>query len=289
MKTILFFSILFCFVQAPLEFAYSPNVRLLPSGETIIYSPIILSSGESLIGSNSTLKLADGANCPVIIIGDPLSDPGYETTDVYISGINIKGNSSSQRHEGWGGDPNVSNKHAIRNSGIVVRRASKILIDKVSVDGATSGGIVIERGCRDVSVINCKLSSSVFDGVAVYESENIFISDSTFTGNGFAGISADLNFKNSLVSNCVASNNGAQGIFLRHSRGNTFINMTISDNLKQGVFLAKSELPESEAMNNIFFDISFSKNPENFRINDKECLNNALVRPRILGTELVNW
>lgn len=65
---------------------------------------------------------------------------------------------------------------------------------------------------------------------------------------------------------------------MRHSNFNQFSLMSISNNGGDSIFIAKSELPGSEASFNIFSDLKFSGNRGGWRVNDKECIGNVFLR-----------
>ncbi len=282
MKTLLALAAFFFFTSSTEVPRYSP-IKLLPQGETIISYPIILNSGESLFGSpfGSTLKLADGANCPVIIVGGLDEEPTFTTSNVHISGITIIGNRENQSVEGWNGHPESGVKRSyIRNNGITVRRGSKVLIENVNVYGARSGSVVLEKGSSQVIVFGSKFTNSYFDGLAAYDSKNIYVSKCEIDSNDYAGISYDWDVTDSFVSDSSVSNNKREGIFMRDSRFNRFQNLKIINNNGPAIFLAKSEIEDSAAKHNIFSKIFFMGNTKALQNNDPEdCIGNLLVDP----------
>ena len=247
------------------------NVIILPPGETIVYFPIILKSGDRLIGSqNSILKLADKSNCPVLVIGNIDDTPG-RSEDIFVSGFTIDGNRENQEYEMFGLTQN-------RNNGVNIRNCANVFVSNLKVKNCISGGIVLERGCERVIITNCESTNNYFDGLAAYVTENCFFSDLVLSGNLHAGMSFDLGFNSNLISNVLISGNGHQGIFMRDSNNNYFQGGYLISNLKQGIFIAKAE-GETAASNNIFYKFNFFNNKENLRINDKECIGNRLIEP----------
>lgn len=278
MKTFLVLAALFIFAPSTKIPSYS-SVKVLPPGITNISYPIILNSGESLIGNplGSTLRLADGANCPVVIVGGLEEEPINETTDVYISGFSIDGARKTQSVEGWGGEPHSGGKYDhIRNNGITVRRGSKIVIANVDIYSSRSGNVVIEKKSSDVVVIGSKLTDAHFDGLAIYDSKRIFAAGLKIDSNLYAGISIDWKVKDSLFINSSVSSNQKEGIFMRNSSFNRFDGLKMNNNCGPAIFLAKSELPDSGAKHNTFSRISFSGNKSFMQLNDPEdCIGNS--------------
>ena len=138
-------------------------------GEHEIDSPIILKSGDSLIGNKTVLRLKDNSNCPVIIIGD-LSENPIESNSISVSGISIDGNMSNQTSEYY------SKADFIRNNGILIRHSSNVLIENVKIYNCRSGGIVSEKHCKEITIRDSVLSKNFFDGLACYETtKSLFI------------------------------------------------------------------------------------------------------------------
>ena len=277
MKSSIAAILLFCLFPSTPKADLDANTIFLPPGVTIVKTPIILKSGQSLIGDNSTLYLESGANCPVVIAG---SDEDFPTVsrDIFIYGVEIDGNKDNQEHE-------IEKRGHIRNNGISVRNSDNVIISNVSVRNCRSGGLVLERGSRRVSVINSKFSNNYFDGVAGYESEGCLLYNLDISGNCAAGISLDLGFNSNTVLQSLVQNNGREGIFMRHSNHNRFSDMSISGNGGDSVFIALSELPGSAAKFNVFSDVSFFCNRGEFRVG-RECVGNELVRPVFLDRDL---
>ena len=271
MKASIVAILIFCLFPSYKPVGADANTIFLPPGVTIVKTPIILKSGQSLIGDNSTLYLESGANCPVIIAG---SDEDFPTVsrDIFIYGVEIDGNKANQQFE-------IEKRGHIRNNGISVRNADNVIISNVSVRNCRSGGLVLERGSRRVAVLNSVFSENFFDGVAGYESEGCLLYNLESTQNEAAGISLDLNFDKNTILYSSINGNKKEGIFMRHSNYNRFSNLSISGNGGDSVFIALSELPKSAAKFNVFSDIYFFLNKGDFKINDLDCIGNKLIRP----------
>ncbi len=279
MKTLAIIFCLICFAPTPNTSQKASLRRILPPGVTIVYKPIILGSGESLVGhpSGSILKLAPNANCPVIIIGDSSPDPAKIVQNVHVSSFTILGNRENQKWEGWGGDPNIK-AHSIRNNGICVRFATNVVINNMDISGCRSGGIVTERKCSNIYILNSKLHDCYFDGAAFYETTNSFVGNCEMSSNQYAGVSIDLGVTGILLANLNVSNNGREGFFLRNCSSVIVNRAFLQGNGGYGVFLANSEL--GPAVNNVFANFIFSDSGGGFvKVNDVESEGNVLVNP----------
>lgn len=240
--------------------------------DIVIFKPIILPSGWRFDGAGYSVTVASGANCPAIIVGSALDDP-EESQYISITNVVIDGNAKDQPDEIWGG-----RELGVRNNGISVRRAKNVTIDNVQVKNCRSGGIVLERGCRDVIVSNSSSQHNVYDGLAAYESENCIFLNLDLSNNKAAGISLDLDMnKNYLIKNKI-ENNGQIGIFMRDSNENHFEDSSVSRS-DFGVFLATSEQGFSAAANNVFKNFVFNSNKTAFRVNNIECVGNSVSNP----------
>jgi len=108
---------------------------------------------------------------------------------------------------------------------------------------------------------------------------------SCFKVNLFLGITVS----GVLLANLNVTGNGREGIFMRNSRGNVFNRVFLQKNGGHGIFLAKSELPDSAAVGNVFANFVFSGAAGGYvRVNDRECEMNSLVNPVYTGEKFVN-
>lgn len=257
----------------------------LPVGTYVIKQPIVLDRDNiSLIGQGfgTLLKLADKANAPVVIIGDAVTPPRHRVSGVNVTDLQIDGNRDNQTTENWNGAEDNGHATAIRNNGVTVRAAEDTRIERVLVRKARSGGIVLEKVCRRVSVNDFTSRDNFFDGFGAYETEDCVFTRLILIHNDFAGISADISFRHNIVSEAVITDNGRQGIFLRHSVRNLFSGLQIRRCGEHGVFLAQAEdRPETACVDNVFSQIVIEGcQAEGFRINDASCTGNGLGNAR---------
>ena len=109
---------------------------VLPPGTFEVSQPIVLQRDhQSLRGSGdaTVLHLADGANCPVIILGEPINHPQRTVKDLRVSGLFIDGNRYRQQRELW----RLSGEGSeIRNNGITVQNVSDSVVEHVTCAAA---------------------------------------------------------------------------------------------------------------------------------------------------------
>jgi hypothetical protein len=259
---------------------------VLPPGISEIRQPIVLRRHhQTLRGSGETtvLRLADGANCPVIILGEPVNNPKTTVKYLHLCGFFIDGNRRHQPHELWRLRGEGSE---IRNNGITMQNVSDSVVENVTAARCRSGGLVTTRVVRRLTVRDYTAFDNEFDGLACYQTE-----DSLFTGlrlhdNPGAGISLDLAFNHNVISNAVLTANDL-GIFMRESRDNRFYNISIRRSHHYGVFMAHAEkltgrgvqpIPRTECVHNSFTNLIASNcGKAGFRVNNNTCTNNVIV------------
>lgn len=280
-------------IQAALDaLPVSGGEVVLPPGRFEIGKPIVLQRDfQSLRGSGGAtiLHLADNANCPVIIMGEPLNAPMHVIRHLKVAGFFIDGNRSHQQRELWRDQGEGSE---IRNNGITVQSVEDCVVENVVASRCRSGGLVTTLGVRRLAVNDFESFDNEFDGLASYLTE-----DSVFTGlnlhdNPGAGISLDLAFNHNVISNAVLTANDL-GIFMRASRENKFLNVSIRNSRHHGVFMAHSEAqtangwgpePKTECVYNSFTNlIAMNCGGAAFRVNNTTCTNNIIIRAKFEG------
>ena len=259
---------------------------VLSPGTFEIRQPIVLQRDHQTLrgsGMATILHLADGANCPVIILGKPVNHPRSTVKDLRVSDLFIDGNRSHQTHELWRLRGEGSE---IRNNGITVQNVSDSQVEHVTCARCRSGGLVTTLGVRRLTVRDLNAFDNEFDGLACYQTENCLFTGLRLYNNPGAGISLDLAFNHNIVSNAILIANDL-GIFMRASRDNRFNNITIRRSQHYGVFMAHSEkptgrgwqpIPRTECVHNSFTNLMASNcGSAGFRVNNTTCTNNIIV------------
>lgn len=265
---------------------------VLSAGTFEVRQPVVLGrDGQSLRGAGTAtiLRLADNANCPVIIMGEPVNSPGRSVKNLHVRELFIDGNRAHQQRELWKLKGEGS---AIRNNGITVQTVADSSVENVTSARCRSGGLVTTLGVRRLTVKNFEAFDNEFDGLACYLTTDSAFTDLRLHDNPGAGISLDLAFNHNVISNAMLTANDL-GIFMRASRDNQFLNISIRNSRHHGVFMAHSETftprgwgpaPRTECVYNAFTNlIALNCGGAAFRVNNTTCTNNIIIRPQFNG------
>ncbi len=261
---------------------------VLLAGEYSIIQPIVLHRNyQTLRGAGVTtiLRLAAKANCPVIILGEALNHPLHTLKHLCVSNLFIDGNRHEQTRELW---QLTGEGSQIHNNGITVQGASDSLVENVMCADCRSGGLITTRGVRRLTVRKLAAFGNEFDGLACYQTEDSLFTDLYLHDNPGAGISLDLAFNHNVISNAVLTANDL-GVFMRSSRDNQFLNVSIRDSRHYGVFMAHTEMrtasgwgaaPQTECTDNAFTNLNaMDCGSAAFRVNNVTCTNNFVIHP----------
>jgi len=265
---------------------------VLPPETIILQQPLVLCrDSQTMVGSGTMtlLHLADDANCPVIIMGEPVNSPKHTVKNLWVGNLAIDGNRSHQQRELWKLQGEGSQ---IRNNGITVQGVSDSVIANVTSARCRSGGLVTTRDVRRLKVRGLDAFDNEFDGLACYQTEDCLFTDLYLHDNPGAGISLDLAFNHNVISNAVLNANDL-GVFMRASRNNQFCNVSIHNSHHFGVFMAHAETqtaqgwgpaPKTECTKNSFTNlIAVNCGGAAFRINNNSCTNNVISRATFEG------
>ncbi len=267
----------------------SGGVVVLPPGTFEVRQPIVLQRDHQTLrgsGGATVLRLADGANCPVIILGEPVKNPQATVKDLRVSDLFVDGNRSHQQRELWQLQGEGSE---IRNNGITIQNVSDSTVEHVTCARCRSGGLVTTLGVRRLTVRDLTAFDNEFDGLACYQTEDCLFTELYLHNNPGAGISLDLAFNHNVISNAVLAANDL-GIFMRESCDNQFHNISIRNSRHYGVFMAHTEqptkggwrpIPQTECIHNAFTNLIASHcGDAAFRVNNTTCTNNIIVQPK---------
>jgi hypothetical protein len=235
------------------------------------------------------LALTDNANCPVIIMGEPVNHPQSVLKNLRVSDLFIDGNRHRQQRELW---RLTGEGSQIRNNGITVQSISDSVVERVTCARNRSGGLVTTLGVVRLTVRELTAFDNEFDGLACYLTTDSLFTDLYLHDNPGAGISLDLAFNHNVISNAVLTANDL-GIFMRSSRENKFLNVSIRNSHHHGVFMAHTErqtsqgwgpAPRTECVQNAFTNlIALNCGGAAFRVNNTTCTNNVIIRPQFEG------
>lgn len=227
----------------------------------------------------ATLRLADGVNAPVIIIGQDAAVPTVTHKNIHVRNVTIDGNRLNQTTELNPANP------TLRNNGISLRRVESCSVANATVYSCRSGGLVSELGCRRLTVSQFEAYDNHFDGLAGYETEDSILKCLFLHDNLAAGFSFDIDFVRNLISDVVIADSGSVGIFMRDARDNSFTNLQIRDSVEHGIFLAQVQGDNATPASGNSFSACVISNSGGaaLRVNDATCVDNVLV-----GSQLAN-
>ena len=258
---------------------------VLPPGTFEVRQPIVLQRDHQTLrgsGDATVLRLADGANCPVIILGEPVNNPHSTVKDLRVSDIFIDGNRYHQQRELWQLQGESSE---VCNNGITIQNVSDSTVEHVTCARCRSGGLVTTRDVRRLTVRDLTAFDNEFDGLACYQTADCLFTELYLHDNPGAGISLDLAFNHNVISNAVLTVNDL-GIFMRESCDNQFHNISIRNSRHYGVFMAHTEkqteggwqpVPQTECVHNSFTNlVAINCGSAAFRVNDNICTNNVI-------------
>jgi hypothetical protein len=269
-------------IQKALDSLPAGGEALLGAGQYEITRPLFLQhDDETLCGAGpaTVLRLADDANCPVIVLAPPLTETRRAVTHLRLADLIIDGNRKHQQSEFWrlAGDGSVMN-----NNGVDIWNATDILVEHVVCHDCRSGGLVTAV-TRRLVLRDFEAYGDQFDGLACYQTEESQFDGLKLHDNLAAGLSLDLAFNHNSISHAVLANNDL-GIFMRHSRDNVFQGLDITKSRHAGVFMAQSmRSPGSECTGNKFEELTINDcGGKAFMVNDVSCTNNAVADAHFL-------
>ncbi len=181
-------------------------------------------------GDATVLRLEDGTESPVIVVGDwERKAPRRATSNVTIENLRIAGG-GRDGGEGFPGHPYLT------NSAVVVRGGRNIAIRNTSITACRSACVLTELDTRRVTIEHDDISGAVWDGIALNRTSRARVVGNRIHDNTAAGISTE-HLEDSVVQNNVVSDNRTHGLYLSDSYRNTITGNRFTGNVLSGVFL----------------------------------------------------
>lgn len=208
-------------------------------------------SNVSLVGEEGAcLRLADHVNRPVVLIGSSSETvaPEERIFDVAVRGLRLDGNRENQDQEGAVGLPNV------QNNALGVRGAERVHLERLTLTGARSGGLVISQQASSIFVRGVTFSDNFFDGLAIDGGHEVLVEQFVSEANDFSGISVDTGSSRLQIRDGLVQANGDNGVFVRFARESSFSDLTLVDNCNFGVFASHADAGGGEGL----VEVSFS-------------------------------
>jgi hypothetical protein len=268
------------------------TVALRPGLYTIDRPVNLCRDNQTLRGAGPTtvLRLADNANCPVVVVGTLESYPRRIVYNVRVCDLTIDGNRTNQQVECWITPTEEGSE--IRNNGLTVRGATDCFVERVRCYGARSGGFVSEKGVYRLTVSDLAAWENQFDGMALYETEESVFTRLFLRDNPGAGLSLDRGFRQNVVGDAILVANGI-GVFMRHTHESVFKGLVIRNSKEHGVFMAQVAekgadgewifKPGTECTGNVFSGLHISDSVgAGFLVNNDTCVNNVIQGARMV-------
>jgi hypothetical protein len=109
----------------------------------------------------TVLSLADGANCPVVILGSLSANAKNPTKGVRLADLFIDGNRKNQPKEVWRILPDGA---GVYNNGVDVWGTDDAMVENVVCSHCRSGGMVTTARTRRLTVQDYTAFDNQFDG-----------------------------------------------------------------------------------------------------------------------------
>jgi parallel beta-helix repeat protein len=181
-------------------------------------------------GPSTVLRLADGVQSPVVVIGDYRHEtPERPTSDVTVERLRIVGG-GRDGHEAHGDYPYPDEQRRRR-----ARRPERRAPRPRGV-GCRSACLLTERDTRDVQIFGNRIDDSVWDGISLNRTARARITGNVVRGNTASGITAE-HLEDSVLEDNVLEGNKTHGIYLADSYRNRFAGNRFVRNVLSGVFL----------------------------------------------------
>jgi hypothetical protein len=259
---------------------------LVAAGAYVCAEPIVIDRDRVTLrgtGQATVLRLAPHANWPVLVLGQTAHlSPTVARTHITVTDLFIDGNRAQQDFECHLSNACVGGDF-LRNNGLSLRRVEDVLVERVTVTSARSGGLVAEHGSRRVTVRDFTSSDNEFDGLAAYLTEASLFIGLELRDNLAAGLSFDTHFDDNLVTNTLITNSGTVGIFMRDSHDNVFSALQIRGSDEHGIFLAQVDgNAATGATGNTFSEINIGRSGgAGLRANDPSVINTLLASAQL--------
>ena len=243
-------------------------------------------------GPATILKLGANVNRPVLLVGQPIPITNATRRHVRVSDLSVDGNKAQQQFECHLSD-GCAGADVLRNNGITLRTVEDVAVERVRITAARSGGLVVERNSRRVTIRDIVSTGNHFDGVAAAATTQTLFTGLQLYDNDRAGLSFDLDFNDNLITDSVIADNADVGVFMRQSRRNLFSALEVRNNGSSGLFLAEHDDPHdpnTRAADNTFDGLVVSGSGQDagrpgfgIRVNDASCSNNLVVATQFIG------
>jgi hypothetical protein len=281
-------------IQKALDALPANGEVVLSAGIYEISQPLLLQHDHQTLrgsGPATILRLADGADCPVVILGPPMTKTHHRASHLRLADLMIDGNRRNQRLEFW---RSAADGSEFNSNGVQIWNAADVEVEHVVCCHCRSGGLVA-ADVRRLHVNDFDSYDNQFDGLACYQTEESRFDNLRLHDNLAAGLSLDLDFSHNSITNALLAGNDL-GIFMRNSRDNSFQSLIISKSHHDGVFMAQATTetargwrlcPDTQCISNNFENLMVNDcGGKAFQVNDASCSNNVIFGASFLNNRL---
>lgn len=127
-------------------------------------------------------------------------------------------------------------------------------VSNVDIHDTRSGGIVVAWKSKKIFIENSSFHHNYFDGIALYDSEDIIVSNFLCYENNAAGLNLDIKLKHTSFNNGLIKNHGDVGIFVRDSEDLSFHDLVIYNSGSHGCFLSHVEIGANTGVKRLLFE-----------------------------------
>jgi parallel beta-helix repeat protein len=184
-------------------------------------------------GSATVLRLRDGVQSPLVVIGDHLRQvPARPVADVTLERMRLVGN-------GGAGAEVLADHPYLTNSAVVVRAGRRITLRDLEVRACRSACLLTEHHTDGVVIERDTITDSTWDGVSLNRTSRARLVGNTIRANTAAGITAE-HLEDAVIADNVIADNRAHGVYLADSYRNVFDRNRLAGNTNAGIFLTCS-------------------------------------------------
>jgi Right handed beta helix region len=266
------------------------QVRLAPASYECSEPVHLAVDGLSVDFGGSTVRLADRALRPAVLLGDLHTPPARRYRNITVRNLLVDGNRANQPFECWGGpcDPRINRGpyRQQRVNGITVNGCDDCAVLDAEVGGARSGGLVVVSSER-LLIDGLLAWGAYFDGLAGYWTRDSVFRNVLVRDNDHAGFSFDLHFSNNRIERFESRGNRDHGMFIRLASGNSFVGGVFAGNRKHGVYFDRARPNQSAtcASDTRFEDVTVRDSGLYGAWLDFACAGNHFVASQLIGNQ----
>lgn len=208
-------------------------------------------------GAATRISLADNVNRSAFLVGPVAAVPtGPRVENIVIEDLYVDGNKENQSSELYT-DPGFEH---IRVNCSTVRYARNVRIENATTSRCRSGGIVTTDNVSYFVARGVVARENYFDGIAMYLTEHSLVQGCLLEANSAAGLSVDLDFRNTIIAdNAIVGNGHGEdgtsrnpGLYMGDASSNLIAGNIISGSAGNGVLVTDNPDSPGSCTGNVF-------------------------------------